>query len=264
MGMKVYVNIPNNDFTGQKTIIGQYRQDGEKAVFYKSPLEMYEPSGVDLVKDTVYTSNTNGADEFGLLADRTEAGNANSDPGAQTITIFKAAGLQDSPYNGYKYMGMSADFKTLIGGYHPTGGDYGLRVIVKYIQELEVTEDTTIQEKIFTLSAVKDMFGAIYNFKTYFPQEALYNVENLTIDSVEVQFYQDGYFVDDNQAPFTYDTGGMVIDEFPNNILVKNLSIVFGNDPINENDQVKIYTLNGTTYDSAQKESLNQKTIKLQ
>lgn len=32
MGNKVYVTIPNNDFTGRKLIIGQYKQDGEEGV----------------------------------------------------------------------------------------------------------------------------------------------------------------------------------------------------------------------------------------
>ena len=263
MGMKVYVNIPNNDFTGQKTIIGQYRQDGETAVFYKSPLEMYEPLSADLIKDTTYSPSENPTGEYELLMNRKIAGDVTSEPGPQTLTIFEASGLQSSPYNGYKYMGISADFKSLLGGFSPTTGDYGLRVVVKYIQENEVTDDTKIKEKIFTLSAVKDMFGDVYNFKTYFPQEALYNVEDLIIDSVKVEFYQDGNFLNTEGNLITYDTTG-IIGKIPNNIFMKNLSIVFGNDPISDNDRVKIYPLNGTTYDSAQKESLNLKAIKLQ
>lgn len=263
MGMKVYVNIPNNDFTGQKTIIGQYRQDGETAVFYKSPLEMYEPLSADLIKDTTYSSSENPTGEYELLMNRKIAGDVTSEEGPQTLTIFEASGLQSSPYNGYKYMGISADFKALLGGFSPTTGDYGLRVVVKYIQENEVTDDTKIREKIFTLSAVKDMFGDVYNFKTYFPQEALYNVEDLIIDSVKVEFYQDGNFLNTEGDHITYDITG-IIGKVPNNIFMKNLSIVFGNDPISDNDRVKIYPLNGTTYDSAQKESLNLKAIKLQ
>jgi len=263
MGMKVYVNIPNNDFTGQKTIIGQYRQDGETAVFYKSPLEMYEPLSADLIKDTTYSPSENPTGEYELLMNRKIAGDVTSEQGPQTLTIFEASGLQSSPYNGYKYMGISADFKSLLGGFSPTTGDYGLRVVVKYLQENEVTDDTQIKEKIFTLSAVKDMFGDVYNFKTYFPQEALYNVEDLIIDSVKVEFYQDGNFLNTEGNLITYDTTG-IIGKVPNNIFMKNLSIVFGNDPISDNDRVKIYPLNGTTYDSAQKESLNLKAIKLQ
>lgn len=184
----------------------------------------------------------------------------------QSITLFKATGLENNTtYQARKYLGISADFKTLLNTFNPIGGDYGIKVLIEYVNKLQVGEvDSDLKLKVFNLSTA-DMVGSIYNFTTYYHQEALFNIENLQIHSIAVIFYQDGGFKDnENQTiPHTYTMGGNEV-LYDDNILVKNIDIRLGNDISNNRDTLKIYTLNGTSYDSAQKDALNSKNIYLQ
>jgi hypothetical protein len=64
MGAKVYVNIPNNNFDNQKTIIGQHISENEQSIFFRSPLAGYQP-----MTDNILAMNGDDIPkEFGLIA----------------------------------------------------------------------------------------------------------------------------------------------------------------------------------------------------
>ena len=293
IGTKVYVNIPNNDFSAQKQIVGQYVADGEPGIFYKNPLEAYEPLTPNLIEDIVLGEKSdiykddNIAD---LLAnwDLTKELEEEEPPLEQMVEIFRAENLdkiEDSEerekhdYQGFKYMGISADFKTMLNTFTPIAGDYGIAVILWGADRLDVTENVELKKRTYTLS-VRDMIGNVYNYSSYFKQASLYDVSDFKrILKVIVGFYQRGNFKDNTNhfIPVSYTMPKKIVNSetgeieeiqekhlLQPNLFVRNVSVQFGNDLINKNDGLRIYTINGETYDPVQKDALNSKTIESQ
>lgn len=280
MGMKVYVNIPNNDFSSQKTIIGQYKEDSEQAVFFRSPLDGFLP-----LTDNILENSSTATGEFCLLA------NCNKETqafGKQSFEIYRndsmtyteGEGANEkvvSPYSGYKYIGISAEVKTLLKQFDTMQGDYGIRIVLEGIQKLDVTENAETVKRVYYLDS-KNMIGDIYNFPVYFKQEALFNIEEFdTLSRIIVGVYQGGNFKDIGNENIPYNNDGLVSDGtgvqligddsndlLPDNIFIKNISIRFGDDDTSRKDVVKLSTLTGKTYDSAQTDLLNRKTIDLE
>ena len=194
-------------------------------------------------------------------------------PIEQMVELYRAPDL-DNPkdpnikkqeYNGFKYMGISADFKTMLSTFAPIGGDYGIAVILWGTERLDVNESAVPKERVYTLS-VRNMIGNVYNYSSYFKQASLYDVSDFShISRVIVGFYQRGDFKDNSNhfIPVHY-----VFNEknhlLKPNLFVRNVSVQFGNDLTNKDDSLRIYTANGQTYDPAQKDSLNFKDINLQ
>jgi len=265
MGTQVDVSIPNNDFTGQKTIIGQHMREGDQVSSYVSPFQRYDPLQTGLVDDETYRVYPETVpEEWGLYANGVGTGNEPGEAGESKITIFQAKGLQNSQYdNNYQYLGISGEFKTLLSAYNVRKGEYGLRIGISYVQNLATTEEATIENRVYLLST-SDMIGNLYNFTAYFKQEKLIPLEeNKRISAISVEFYQKGDFKDFENNSITYNTDN-VIGAIPKNILLRNLQITFGNDPLKNKDRIKISTTNGTTYDSANTAAANEKNIKLQ
>ena len=141
MGTKVYVNIPNDDFKEQKHIIGPYVADGESAVFYKNPLNDFLPLTGNLLDDKEFGEKKNGYDTtYGLVANYNKQGKTVSvemdgeiqevPAKDEVVEIYRAPDLNGSVYQGYKYLGISAEFKTLLNTFSPIAGDYGIVVTV--------------------------------------------------------------------------------------------------------------------------------------
>lgn len=280
MGMKVYVNIPNNDFSSQKTIIGQYKEDSEQAVFFRSPLDGFLP-----LTDNILENSSTATGEFCLLANYNKETQAF---GKQSLEIYRndnmtyteGEGVNEkvvSPYSGYKYIGISAEVKTLLKQFDTMQGDYGIRIVLEGIQKLDVTENAETVKRVYYLDS-KNMIGDIYNFPVYFKQEALFNIEEFdTLSRIIVGIYQGGNFKDIGNENIPYSNDGLVSDGtgvqligddsnnlLPDNIFIKNISIKFGDDDTSKKDVVKLSTLTGKTYDSAQTDLLNRKTIDLE
>lgn len=275
IGTKVYVNIPNNDFSAQKQIVGQYVTDGKPGIFYKNPLEAYEPLTPNLIEDTTLgkKSKTYEDNRAELLAnwnlETYPEYVENKAPIEQMIELYRVDNMDldtEKKYEGFKYMGISAEFKTMLNTFSPIAGDYGIIVIIWGIERLDVNENAELIQKTYTLS-VRDMIGNVYNYSSYFKQASLYDISEdfSRIGRVIVGFYQRGNFKDNSNhfIPVHY-----TFNEEPHllkpNILVKDVCIQFGNDLTNKNDSLRIYTKNGETYDPAQKDSLNYKNIELQ
>ena len=113
------------------------------------------------------------------------------------------------------------------------------------------------------------MIGNVYNFNTFYKQEALFKLDNepehgMLINQVAVLFYQDGEFRS-NDNTLISPLSPMDNKPLPDNIFVKDIGIWFGDEiEQDDDDEVEIYTLNGQMYDSAQtNDKLNQKRIHL-
>lgn len=275
IGTKVYVNIPNNDFSAQKQIVGQYVTDGDPGIFYKNPLEAYEPLTPNLIEDTTLGKKSKAYEDnrAELLAnwnlETYPEYVKNKAPIEQMVELYRVDNMDldtEKKYEGFKYMGISADFKTMLNTFSPIAGDYGIIVIIWGIERLDVNENAELTQKTYTLS-VRDMIGNVYNYSSYFKQASLYDISEdfSRIGRIIVGFYQRGNFKDNSNhfIPVHY-----TLNEEPHllkpNILVKDICIQFGNDLTNKNDSLRIYTKNGETYDPAQKDSLNYKNIELQ
>lgn len=286
-GSTVYVTIPNNDTSQEKYIVGMLRDKDGKGLTYVSPLQKYAPDeklGNFLEKeewkidqnDDFWTSllqsngatnqlNYNNTEGTGLVANFNLQKNSQ---GPEYVFLYQSKNLQeckDINEKNFKYMGVSVDFKTLLSAYHVIKGDYGIQIFIQYSYNQENRES----EKVYKVStyrlSTRDMVGAVYNFNTYYKQEALFEIDNdieagTKIHRIGIMFYQDGNFINsDGHIDTKYNINKL------KNILLRNLSIEFGDDlPEDVIDEVKIYTTNGQYYDSAQlNEQLNEKRIQL-
>ena len=164
-------------------------------------------------------------------------------------------------------MGLSAKFKTALSAFYPVSGSYGLLILINYSHKLSGEEPRVNKLKVCKLDTTS-MIGSVYNFNTFYKQEALYQLDNdsdkgMLINQVAVIFYQDGEFRDNNnQLISPYYKGKPLPDD---NIFVKDIGIWFGDDKLEDDkDEATIYTLNGESYDSAQtNDKLNEKRIHL-
>lgn len=295
LGSKVYVTIPNNDYSQQKLIKGKYKSDdGDTGIAWISPLQNYQPTTDNLIEDESLKSkedefsnssiglegipinkdydNTIGesllANYNKVLNEQSIETNESSQYASQYVVLYRSQWIQeDSQYNkNYQYMGLSADFKTALSAFYPVSGSYGLMVLIDYSIKLSGEEPLVYKTKVCKLDS-STMIGSIYNFNTFYKQEALFKLDNdpkhgMLINRITVLFYQDGEFRSNDNVliPPTYNN-----QLLPDNIFVKNIGIWFG-DEIEEDDEdeAEIYTLNGEMYDSAQtNDKLNEKRIHL-
>jgi hypothetical protein len=184
------------------------------------------------------------------------------------VLLYLTRNLKDTEAintKNYKYIGLSADFKTLLNAFHTTKGDYGIQIFIQYSRNQEGNEANRLYNVItYRLSAL-DMIGAVYNFNTFYNQEALFQIDNdiesgVLIHRIGVMFYQDNNFENhDGKINTLYEQNHL------KNIFMKSLSVQFGDDlPDEVTDEATIYTTNGQFYDSAQlNEKLNEKRIYL-
>lgn len=255
MGAKVYVNIPNNDFGSQKTIIGQQIGEKEQSIFFRSPLEGYQPK-----TDNLLAMDGSGVqNEYGLVANWS---GEDLNYGSQIIQIFGTDKLlENASYSGYKYIAISANVKTLLGA-TTIFGDYGIRIMLEGIKKQDTVENAQLETRTYYLDS-KNMIGRIYNFETYYKQEALFDISDFDqLSAIVVVVYQNGNFKDNEQNPIphTYTMNDMEMVRNPN-IFLKDIEITFGDDAQSGRDSLMLKTLNGKTYNSSQKESLNRKNL---
>lgn len=156
-------------------------------------------------------------------------------------------------------------------------GDYGLYIKVKYTDEINTTAS---QEKTFNFSQ-NDMYGDVYNFTTYFSQEAVFNISDVgNITSIEAFLYQGSNFKrikSSGDGKDNYElipnkiiekntiNGNDYISEakMEPNIFVNNIKISLGYDLNNfDNDTVIVYTLNSTQYSSSDNSTSRKREIR--
>ena len=155
-------------------------------------------------------------------------------------------------------------------------GDYGLYIKVKYTDEINTTAS---QEKTFNFSQ-NDMYGDVYNFTTYFSQEAVFDISDVgNITNIEAFLYQGSNFKrikSSGDGKDNYElipnkiiekntiNGNDYISEakMEPNIFVNNIEISLGYDLNNfDSDAVIVYTLNSTQYSSSDSAEARKREI---
>ena len=260
MGAKVYVNIPNNNFDNQKIIVGQQVSENEQSIFFRSPLAGYQP----MTDNILSMGGDNIPNEYGLVANWSGVGLIQ---GQQIIEIFSSDSLtENSSYSGYKYLAISANIKTALEK-TTIGGNYGIKVVIEGIKKQDVTTDVVLEQRNYYLDT-KNMIGSVYNFDTYYKQEALFDISDFDqLSAILVVVYQDGTFKDNenNLLPHTFRLTETADEQVRNpNIFIKDIEITFGEDAESGRDGLKLKTLNGKSYNSSQKDSLNEKNLYLE
>ena len=234
VGDQIRVTIPNGDFNAKKYVDGPHASDDDSTpITYVSPLDSFL-SMADLIEPD---ENIQGA----LKANELDKQNKNGIPIWQKpLTDSSYADLQN---NGiYDAIGLSADFKCLLGKYDMKSGKYGLRLDIK----VKVNNTDSYIVKSFYLDS-SEMFGNPYNFVAPSTQEKMFNIVSVgTITEMTLYFYQNSEFI-----YYDTDTNDLqnieVGDDY--NIFVSNVRISFGTNIANvEDNTLKIYTLSNTDF----------------
>lgn len=244
-GTYVYVLIPNGDFTMQKTIIGKYINGTNEYYTYRKPSDFL----VDITGN-LFTNFTSTS-----LAPMTTA-DFNKYPNNGTVFASLAANgaiktkvvwtSEELFINTYDRLLVSADFRTWLRDYDLYAGSYGLRVDFIISNNTTTQTENKIRYASYYLDS-KDMSGDIYDFDTFYTQEALidlttiYSPETEYIKQIQYVFYQQGDFIDRKHQPIDSK------DTF--NIFIANLKACFGFD-VNQfsQDTVLLYTLDTNYY----------------
>ena len=219
-GDRVMVNIPQNDYTRTKTIIGYAANEGENNTvnYFVSPISRM----IDVTGDLIGNGN------YGLIA---TTGNTPSQ-----IEIEASLPANTS---GFSYLGISGDFKTALSGYDIKTGVYGVKCQVNFTDE-----NNSVQVADYDFNNTK-FFGNRYS-SIFSPQSVLLQLPNYkTIDSIKVYFYQDGNF-----------SGGGYEPKGIENLFVENLGLSLGLPIEGAGERVLIYTPSNNTYSGESQKSL--------
>lgn len=219
-GDRVMVNIPQNDYTRTKTIIGYAANEGENNTvnYFVSPISRM----IDVTGDLIGNGN------YGLVA---TTGNSPSQ-----IEIEASLPANTS---GFSYLGLYGDFKTALSGYDIKTGIYGVKCQVKFTDE-----NDSAQVADYDFNNTK-FFGNRYS-SIFSPQSVLLQLPNYkTIDSIKVYFYQDGNF-----------SGGGYEPKGIENLFVENLGLSLGLPIEGAGERVLIYTPSNNTYSGESQKSL--------
>lgn len=182
LGTKVYVVIPNNDYTQQKRITGKYKSKDGSVIDYVSPLNQYQPLTDNLMSDNSEMSSSEQIFANMDLSDRITV-NKNYDnaigtwlsanfyknlsPHDEFMVLYHKTGMKegDAWNKDYSFMGIQADFKTLLKSYNTVSGNYGILVLMDISHRFDVTSERKHELKIYDFNNSM-MLGDIYNFNT--------------------------------------------------------------------------------------------------
>ena len=179
--------------------------------------------------------------------------------------LFMSKSLRTSPYNkGHNRLGVSAEFKTLLNGYglDHNSGHYGLLILIYYSYKLDGGNTVSRYDVRACKLDSSEMLGAIYNFDTWYEQQAVFELEtdnqlDITIHNIAVLLYQDKNFTVNGEL-----LDGDNIPDF-DNILVRNIGVWAGDEITPEIDVLNIQCSGGIFYDSALNKDSNLKRLTL-
>ena len=237
-GTIVYVIIPQGDYNNTKIIVGKYT-DETNSYNYANPTEDF----LDVTHNLAQS-----AAEASLLA---------NDPDRKFYTVWSVNGTN---YQGYNRLALKGNFRTWLSSLDVVNGTYGLILYVVSRETLYNGNDFERTYK-FALSS-EDMYGNPFNYETYYLQEKVYDISNISdIISMELIFYQDGDFLTAEGGLADYQEDGV---KYPDNLFVQTPYVSLGYDLDDvEEDEVKLYTLDATTYDATYDDTALQKTLEL-
>ena len=230
VGEQVRVEIPNNDYTRKKFIIGKYGEDESN-----TPIT-YVSSTDSVVNISGNLFNKNGP--FGLLMNGPHEKRIiwNCEFKDDNVTWLQKAGIYDS-------LIVKADFQTDTRVYKPISGVYG--IIVDLLIEPAEIEGSYLRKTIEFTS--DDVFGDPYNFLIPSTQGKAFSLANANgyIRGIEVSIFQNNLFKNTKGKLITYD------DAYPSqdNIIIDNIEIALGTNVSNmEDNKLQIYSLDSQEY----------------
>lgn len=260
-GDKVYVQIPKGDYNSTKFIVGKKTDKNEdKPYNFVNPFNTF----IDLTGN-FFIAKDNNKEVWSILANGNE----------EEIEITPNGGITfTDEQQGFTRLGLRADFRAWLETLGIVSGNYGLKLNIYGIRDDTADNIKKIEESIKNNGEVpliasieldtNDMYGNPYNFEGYYSQEIVIDTSAVAkIYNIKIYLYQKGNFKDSNNDLISY-TNDFNMSVPPNNIFVKDIYMGLGisADEI-ENEYVRLYSLDGSTYVIDDKGQIDSKTIRL-
>lgn len=258
----VLVQIPQNNFNNQKTILGRIEdlEAQSKAYNFAFPFDKFVPlkqlTNVLPPIDMHYHAN-DPDDGNSLLYDKEYFNNAYLNH--NLIYAFENNGT--TALFG-STLGIKVDVQTLLHGYDVEEGNYGFQILVKGIRK-DVDGETTQGATDVYYFTNDNMYGNPYNYLLPMEQQILIDVSAyMTIEAIYVAFWQaftqaedgtyNGSFKDSlgELIPYVDNTlEGTGLSEIPPNLIFENLEVYLGitTDEVDK-DTLFIYTYDDMKY----------------
>lgn len=249
-GTYVYVLIPNGDYTSPKQIIGKYINGNTEYYTYRKPSDFFINITNNLVGNDQYKGfipDSLSPHDIAYYYNFPNNGKVYAELAAngskKDILIWKSD--ENLCVNTYDRFLIGANFRTWLNNFHLLKGNYGVRVDFIIANQKTTQVENTLRYASYFLDS-DEMVGDIYNFESFYHQEALidltsiYSPETEFIYQVQLVFYQKGNF--------TLEDGSLLENEVPN-IFISDLDVAFGFD-INKfsEDTLLLYTLDSNYY----------------
>lgn len=257
---KVYVQIPKGDYNSTKFIVGKKTDKNEdKPYNFVNPFNTF----IDLTGN-FFVARDNNKEVWSILANGSE----------EEIEITPEGGITfTDEQQGFTRLGLRADFRAWLETLGVVSGNYGLRLEIYGIKDDTAENIKEIEKNIEKDGApliasieldTNDMYGNPYNFEGYYSQEIVVDTSAVAkIYNIKIFLYQKGNFKDSNNSLISY-TNDFNMSVPPNNIFVKDIYMGLGisADEI-ENEYVRVYSLDGSTYVIDDKGQIDSKTVRL-
>ena len=267
-GMNVYVQIPQGDWTEQKIIISQKALKDSTPITYTEPFDNFADITANLISIPQGSydgliANDPGANFQGIK--RTEIPIGYLVPETSTNdSVLEQKGYRKLGYIGgtglsdFTRLGISADFRSMLGQYQIVSGEYGLKVDITF-----VARTGNVSQEIHLYLNSFDMIGNPYQLSGFTKQEKLFDISTFTecakIKKVVLTFYQkDGSFKDKNgrKLDYNYSIGQPPINP---NLFIQNIYFAMGYDLGAYNDEsIKILTDSTSTYKYVSGETIEE------
>lgn len=260
-GDKVYVQIPKGDYNSTKFIVGKKTDKNEdKPYNFVNPFNTF----IDLTGN-FFIAKDNNKEVWSILANGNE----------KEIEITPNGGITfTDEQQGFTRLGLRADFRAWLETLGVVSGNYGLKLNIYGIKDDTADNIKKIENSIKNNGEIpliasidldtNDMYGNPYNFEGYYSQEIVIDTSAVAkIYNIKIFLYQKGNFKDSNNDLISY-ANDFNMSIPPNNIFVKDIYMGLGisADEI-ENEYVRLYSLDGSTYVIDDKGQIDSKTIRL-
>lgn len=266
----VYVLIPSGNSSNTKLIVGKYLRDtSESAIGYVPPLGSMLDMTDNILEDNNSNFGGNNAPTAGILANGYQVQDRFPLENFKVKSLLKDENNNDTvihldnlneniAHNHiYDTFGIKASFKTMFGNTDMITGNYGLIVYLYHRDGNPVA---------LTLDS-SDMFGNPYNYMSYFTQSKKFDISQIgKIDAIGIYLYQgDNFYYNDGEDDYQFSAIQSNGERKPDNILVKDVYIAFGQDLLKiEDNTFKLSTYGeineGLTY-NATDSSNNERNI---
>lgn len=260
-GDKVYVQIPKGDYNSTKFIVGKKTDKNENKPYnFVNPFNTF----IDLTGN-FFIAKDNNKEVWSILANGNE----------EEIEITPNGGITfTDEQQGFTRLGLRADFRAWLETLGVVSGNYGLKLNIYGIKDDTADNIKKIENSIKNNGEIpliasidldtNDMYGNPYNFEGYYSQEIVIDTSAVAkIYNIKIFLYQKGNFKDNNNNLISY-ANDFNMSIPPNNIFVKDIYMGLGisADEI-ENEYVRLYSLDGSTYVIDDKGQIDSKTIRL-